>query len=292
MPRVSIVIPTYNQAGFLRECLDSVRAQTVTDWEAIVVNNFSDDDTRDVALSLGDPRITLVDFANHGVIAASRNLGIGKSSAEWVAFLDSDDLWEPAKLEKSLAAGDGADLVSHPEHLYRDGQKVGRTALGNPERASFRALLLDGNILSPSAVLVRRPVLDRAGGFCVDTEVVTAEDHDLWLRLAKTGARMAFLSEALGYFRLHGAQNSRSVARHMAASLAVIDRHAGDLTPAAPLACRRARSRVIYAAGRTLQKAGQNREALTLFLRAAREWPFSVKLAVAAGMAAALSQPR
>jgi len=287
MPRVAVVIPTYNQAAFLKEALASVRAQTMADWEAIVVNNFSDDDTREVALSFADPRITLVDFANQGVIAASRNLGIARATAEWVAFLDSDDLWDPAKLESCLAAAADADLVSHPEHLLKDGRILGRTATADAARTGFAALLLDGNCLSPSAVLARKAVLDRAGGFCVDPEVVTAEDHDLWLRLARMGVRTAVVDRPLGSYRLHGAQNSKSVERHMAASLAVLARHYPALRPPAPLAYRRARARIVYSAGRTLQKAGRHRQALAAFARAAAQWPFMARLGVGAALSLA-----
>lgn len=293
-PKVSIVIPTYNQAHFLKECLDSVIAQTVTDWEAIVVNNFSEDTTREVVLSYGDSRITLIDFANHGVIAASRNVGWRQAKAEWVAFLDSDDLWDCRKLEICLAAtGDTVDVVSHPERFLKDDKIVQQTQPATPSRASFEGLLLEGNCLSPSAILVRRTLLDRAGGYCEDRDIITAEDHDLWLRLAALGARMVHLPQALADYRLHGEQNFRSVERHMLASLAVFDRHAPSLSPSAPLRCRRARARIIYGAGRTEQKAGRGGPALRLLARAFGQWPFLPRLPVAAILAVvAMIRPR
>ena len=285
MPRVSIVIPTYNQADFLREALDSVIAQTETDWEAIVVNNFSDDHSREVVLGFDDPRITLVDFANRGIIGASRNVGIRRAEAEWVAFLDSDDWWEPRKLELCLAAADAdTDIVSHPERFVQDGKVVHQTAAAPPERCTFRALLLDGNCLSPSAILVRRSLLEGAGGFCEAPEVITAEDADLWLRLASMGARMRPLDQPLAAYRIHGEQNSKSVERHMNASLAVLDRHYPSLQPAAPLAYRRARARIIYAAGRSQQKAGRTGPALRLLAHAFAVWPFLPRVPAAVAL--------
>ncbi|CUW38052.1 Glycosyltransferase [Magnetospirillum sp. XM-1] len=278
-PRVSIVIPTYNQADFLKECLDSVRAQTVADWECIVVNNFSADHTRDVVLAYGDPRIQLIDFANQGVIAASRNVGIRAARAEWVAFLDSDDLWAPNKLELCLAAvTDGVDLVSHPEHFLKDGAIVNRTQAAPAERCRFERLLLDGNCLSPSAVLVRRALLERAGGFCEDREVITAEDADLWLRLAALGARMTCIPQPVGYYRLHGEQNSKGVARHMEASLTVLERHLPALPGKGGWRGRRARARIVYGAARTEQKLGRGPAALSLLARSALLWPFQIRL--------------
>ena len=93
IPAVSIVIPTYNHGYFLKKCLQSVIDQTLTDWEAIVINNFSEDNTIDVVNSFHDPRIHLVNFKNNGIIAASRNEGIKISNADLIAFLDSDDSW-------------------------------------------------------------------------------------------------------------------------------------------------------------------------------------------------------
>jgi len=115
-PTVSIVIPTYNHSTFLRGALESVLAQTFTQWEAIVVNNFSQDDTISVVDSFRDPRIRRIDFANHGIIAASRNHGIALTTAPHIAFLDSDDLWYPQKLERCLERlKEGYDMVCHAE---------------------------------------------------------------------------------------------------------------------------------------------------------------------------------
>lgn len=287
-PRVSIVIPTYNQADFLKECLDSVLAQSLADWECIVVNNFSDDHTRDVVLAFGDPRIQLIDFANQGVIAASRNVGWRQARADWVAFLDSDDLWAGDKLERCLAAAtDGVDVVSHPERFLKDGRIVHQTAPADDRRASARGLLLDGNCLSPSAILVRRSCLEQAGGYCEDREIITAEDHDLWVRLAFLNVRMRHLPQPLADYRLHGQQNFRAVERHMNASLAVLDRHLPKLENGGGWRGRRARARVIYGAARTEQKLGRGLQALRLLAVSARIWPFQIRLVPAALMALA-----
>ena len=113
-PLVSVVIPTFNHAPLLKRALDSVVAQTYSDWEAIVVNNFSTDETIDVVNSFKDDRIKLVNFKNNGIIAASRNQGIKLAQGKFVAFLDSDDNWYPKKLEKCVdRAMLGATLICH-----------------------------------------------------------------------------------------------------------------------------------------------------------------------------------
>ncbi|MFM8815465.1 MAG: glycosyltransferase family 2 protein, partial [Actinomycetes bacterium] len=101
-PLVSIVIPTYNHAPMLQRALSTVVKQTYQNWNAIVVNNFSTDNTLEIVAAFNDPRIQVVNFRNNGVIGASRNEGIALSTGTYVAFLDSDDTWVPSKLEKCV----------------------------------------------------------------------------------------------------------------------------------------------------------------------------------------------
>jgi glycosyltransferase involved in cell wall biosynthesis len=288
-PRVSIVIPSYNHAHFLGAALDSVRAQTVTDWECVVVNNYSTDNTEAVVAAYDDPRIRLLNFRNEGVIAASRNVGIQATTGEWVAFLDSDDWWEADKLERCLAAaGPDTDVVSHPEFFFKNDIVIDTTQVADAARVAYRTLLFAGNCLSPSAIMIRRPLLERHGGFATDRELITAEDFELWLRLARDGARFAFVDKPLAYFRIHGGQNSGSIVRHRDASLAVLERHLDGLKDATVLdrlRGRRARALVVYAAGRGLQKAGRFSDALGQFARAAALWPLEPRLWAAVALA-------
>ena len=99
-PLISVVIPTYNHAHYLGCALESVLNQTYTNWEAIVIDNHSTDNTDEVMASFTDPRITYLKIHNNGVIAASRNAGILTAKGKWVAFLDSDDRWYPRKFEQ------------------------------------------------------------------------------------------------------------------------------------------------------------------------------------------------
>jgi teichuronic acid biosynthesis glycosyltransferase TuaG len=278
-PRVSIVIPTYNQADLLHEALASVRAQTFGEWEAVIINNVSSDHTEQVVRDFEDSRFTLLNFANQGVIAASRNLGIRTARGEWVAFLDSDDAWYPQKLEKCLAlAGDEVDVVTHREDIVRDGFKIGLTPVADFARTRWRSLLLRGNCLSPSSTLVRREILLRLDGFAIDSALVTAEDYDLWLRLALTEPRLAATSEPLGLYRLHAGNNSAAIHRHLAANLEVVRRHGRRLHFGPDrLWLRRAEALQIYGAARALQKAGRRGEAVRMLLRALAVWPALIK---------------
>jgi glycosyltransferase involved in cell wall biosynthesis len=98
-PKVSVIIPTYNRALLLREAIQSVLDQTFQDFEIIVVNNYSIDNTIDVVKSFEDERIKVINIRNNGIIAKSRNRGLKESRGNYLAFLDSDDRWLPEKLE-------------------------------------------------------------------------------------------------------------------------------------------------------------------------------------------------
>jgi len=101
-PLVSIIIPTYNRAEDLKRALQSVLEQTFTDWEIVVVDNHSVDDTNSLIKSFNNRKIKLFKIHNEGIIATSRNLGLKHALGEYIAFLDSDDWWLPKKLEESI----------------------------------------------------------------------------------------------------------------------------------------------------------------------------------------------
>ena len=286
IPQVSVVIPTYNHAQFLGPALQSVCAQTFTDWEAIVVNNYSEDNTAEVVASFNDPRIRLVNFRNHGVIAASRHEGSRRASGKWVAFLDSDDLWYPEKLAQCVAAiSSGFDLVCHGENWTQEGFTPRKIFYGPAERATYAQLLFNGNCISTSATMVRRDTLMRVNGFREEPRFVTVEDYDLWLRLARAGARIGFVTNILGEYRIHGANASKALLRSLEAELAVLADHFTTLAPPgilSKLRMRRRRGLVYYSAGRGFQAAGKPRDAWHWFGCALRESPFILRLYAAA----------
>jgi len=293
-PHVSVVIPTYNQADFLRAALDSVRQQTISDWEAVIINNNSDDHTVEVVRSFDESRFRVVDFHNHGIIAASRNKGIELAQSPWIAFLDSDDLWRPEKLERCLAAAEstGADLICHPEVIVRNGRTVGRTQTAPSGRLDIRRLLFDGNFLSPTGVVVRGTLLEQVGGFSEDPDYVTVEDFDLWLRLARHGIEVASVDVLLAQFTLHDASATTRTDVHLANGLRAMADHYAELMPARPmdaLRYRRARACLIYGAGRNHAKAGRRGAALRHFLRAVCTFPLLLRAYVAAVVAVAIA---
>ena len=275
-PSLAIVIPTYNHAHFLRTALDSICAQTFRDWEAIVVNNFSEDETIEVVESYDDPRIRLVNFANHGIIAAARNHGLSLTKAPLIAFLDSDDFWYPEKLQRCIEKlAQGYDLVCHSEVWVGPGERRRSVYYGPESRATFKSLMLDGNCISTSAVVVRRELLERAGYFSVQPEFVTAEDYELWLKLAYNGARIGFVDEVLGEYLIHEGNQSRAAMRNMQAVMAVFEHHRHALVGQASAGRLRRREAVIlYSGARGLQDSGQYRQAWPHFFKAVMHYPW------------------
>ena len=229
-PLVSVVIPTYNHAHLLGCALQSVLDQTYTKWEAIVIDNHSQDNTDEVVQSFQDPRITLLKIRNNGVIAASRNFGIRAAKGSWIAFLDSDDCWYPKKLETAIGGIQEApfvDVCSTDEFLVDQSAGSRLVLKYGPYRPDFyRSLLVNGNCLSPSATLVSRDFMDiNKILFRENPEFVTAEDYDFWMLLARAGARFRFIHSVQGEYLIHATNNSGQVERHSQNVINVIKDH-------------------------------------------------------------------
>jgi len=227
---ISVVMPTYNHARFIGKAVQSVLRQSCGDFELIVVDNYSQDDTEAIVAAYGDPRIRYVKFANKGIIAAARNHGIGLAKGEYVAFLDSDDLWLPEKLGTQLEAfGRGEDIAMvYSRFKTITGEAVSEQVLPKAKicasGAVFRTLYLK-HFVACSGVMVRKNILERAGGFNEAPALVAVEDADLWLRIALTG-RIQCASEApLFLYRVHDANVSQGYIVKFRRAFRLIRRH-------------------------------------------------------------------
>ena len=283
IPSIAIVIPTFNHANFLRAALDSICAQTFTNWEAIVINNFSEDGTIDLVESFGDSRIRLVNFANHGIIAAARNRGLSLTQAPFVAFLDSDDLWYPEKLIYCLnKLMQGYDMVCHAEVWVESGGRRRVVKYGPEERAAYESLLLEGNCISTSAVIVRRDWLESVGGFTLESEFVTAEDYELWLKLAHKGAKIGFVDKVLGEYLIHEGNQSKAHMRNMQAVMAVYKHHVAGYTKyISKHRLRRREALIFYSGARSFQDNGNHSKAWPLFFKAVSLYPWVLRFYIA-----------
>ena len=181
-PLVSVIIPTYNRWPMLGQAIESVLKQSYRGFELIVVDDGSDDQTAVELMRYGS-EIRLISQARRGV-AAARNFGVRSSRGGYLAFLDSDDLWKPKKLEIQVAfmAAHEIQICQTEEVWIRRGVRVNpKKRHRKPSGDIFRASL-DLCLVSPSAVMMTRELFERVGGF--DEALTVCEDYDLWLRVA------------------------------------------------------------------------------------------------------------
>ncbi|MFQ5842172.1 MAG: glycosyltransferase [Thermodesulfobacteriota bacterium] len=182
MARVSVVIPTYNRLSQVKEAIESVLNQTYRDFELWVVDDGSMDGTGEALRIFGD-KVKYVSQDNRGVSAA-RNLGLRISRGKYLAFLDSDDLWEPEKLEIQVTC-----MEENPQFplCYTDELWIRRGTRINPKKkhAKYSGWIFEKClplcIISPSSALMKRSLFDEIGGF--DETLPVCEDYDLWLRV-------------------------------------------------------------------------------------------------------------
>lgn len=214
--QVSVVIPAYNYAHFLPEAIASVLAQTWPDFELIIVDDGSTDNTPEICARFTDPRVRAVRQTNAG-LSAARNTGIREARYPFVAFLDADDRWQPDFL---------ATVFREFERLGPAFVAVGTScsrmnASGEPlapPRQNFlhtseltaKSFCLRNRPLS-SSVVVRRAVFEECGNF--DTDLRSSEDRDMWIRITARGHRFFYLGEPLAIIRRHPQNMSKNAPR-------------------------------------------------------------------------------
>ena len=204
---VSVVIPTYNHACYIGRALQSLLDQTYENWEAIVVDNHSTDNTNEVMASFADPRITILQIHNNGVIARSRNVGILAANGEWVAFLDSDDWWTADKLEVCFNyINEKVDFVYHDLEIVREPPVLltrRRIQARQVKKPVLIDLLASGNAINTSSVVVRKKLLIQINGMSENQDMIGTEDYNTWLRIAKITDQFIYIQRRLGYYLNH-----------------------------------------------------------------------------------------
>lgn len=207
-PLVSVVIPSYMHGHLIDRALRSVVKQSYKNWEAIVVDNYSTDQTDQVITQIGDYRIRLLKINNEGVIAASRNLGIREAKGEWIAFLDSDDWWTEDKIQICVShINDKISLIYHDLVIWRDKKIIWGSNRIKSRKLKFpplKDLLINGNTISNSSVMVRKDVLIEIEGLNESKEFVTCEDYHAWLRIAELEKNFKYIPKSLGFYYLNG----------------------------------------------------------------------------------------
>ena len=207
-PFFSVVIPTYNQSSLLRKAIQSVLNQTFNNYEIIIIDNYSEDNTEKIVNDFNSDKIKYIKNHNHGLLAKSRNIGINESKSEWIAFLDSDDSWTSNRLEilfNFLSNDDSYPVVCTNELVVdkiKNKKKVWK--YGPYNNSFYKTLLKYGNRISTSAAIVKKIFLDENKiYFDENKDFAPTEDYDFWMRLAKKEARFKFLNYVLGEHLFH-----------------------------------------------------------------------------------------
>jgi len=196
---VSVVIPTFNRSSSLQRAIQSVISQTYTYWELIVVDNSSTDDTLDMLNKFQDIDITIISVENNGVIGYSRNVGINNAKGKYVAFLDSDDWWEKDKLSKSvfMLETNKVDVVYHDCAIVSNNSKS-QSSCRVLSEIILNDLVINGNALITSSVVVLKKAVIDVGCFSEVAEVIGWEDYHLWLKLANNNCKFYKIVDNLG----------------------------------------------------------------------------------------------
>jgi hypothetical protein len=290
MARVSVLSPTYQHAAFIGDCIRSVLAQTVQDWEMFIVDDGSDDGTPDIAESFQDPRIVVLRRRHEGVAGLGRAYAsaLARATGPFVAILEGDDTWPATKLEDQLPLFDdpavvlaygSAGLMDERGRVYARYRHAPRGKLGyNDPIGTILPALVDVNFIVAVTVMVRRCALERIGGFFQPSGVPYV-DHPTWLRLATTGT-FARSSCVLGNWRRYALQvTTRSwfdTAPDRASYLQAVVAEASDAVAPDVLAAMaasnrrdpfRQREEAAIAAGRVALLAGHWRQAVTAFMQ-------------------------
>ena len=246
-PAVSVIIPAYNAARYIGEALDSVFAQTFSDYEVIVVNDDSPDTFElERALAPYRERVVYIKQENRGP-GGARNTAIQASRGERVALLDSDDAWLPSFLAEQmevLREKPALDLIYADAMLFGDSPSAGRTFMQfNPSRGpvTFESLLSGECTIITSCVVARKQALVAAGLF--DESFYHSEDFDLWLRLARRGGQISYLPRVLARHRLHAASLGADDRRLIEGELKVYQKLLREL-PTSARECELVRARM------------------------------------------------
>lgn len=194
-PLVSVIIPTYNRASWLKGAIDSVLEQTFTNFELLIIDDGSTDDTREIIANYG-VQVKYFYQPNKGPSAA-RNSGIKKARADLITFLDSDDRWLKNKLQTQvdlMITDPGIKICYTDEIWIRRGKKVNPKKIHQKYSGWIYQKCLPLCIISPSSVMIYREVFDKVGLF--DESLLVCEDYDLWLRISQRYP-ITFINEPL-----------------------------------------------------------------------------------------------
>ena len=196
----SIILPTYNRAHKISKALNSVINQSYQNWELIIVDNYSIDNTEELINLYNNKKFSLYKINNNGVIAKSRNLGIEKSKGDYLCFLDSDDWWEPKKLELvNKSINDGYEFIYHDHNIVKTKGLIKKREFVSQKltKPIFNDLILKGPSFATSSVSLSKKHFNEIGKFDESFNLIAWEDWDAWLRYSKKNEKFFHLNYVL-----------------------------------------------------------------------------------------------
>ncbi len=204
---VSIITPSYNSVRYISECVESVLAQTYTSWEMIIVDDCSEDDSKQIitALSSNDIRIKTIFLDSNIGAAEARNIALAKAKGEYIAFLDSDDLWEPHKLERQISFMNKNNIAfsyTTYQSISEDGLNV-INIIKAPKEMTYYSYLKN-TIIGCLTVIINREKV----GYFEMPNVRSSHDMALWLLILKRGFSAYGLDENLAKYRIVSSSNT------------------------------------------------------------------------------------
>lgn len=202
---VSIITPSYNSAKFIKQCIESVIAQTYTNWEMLIVDDYSADNSLQILKKYNDKRIQLIELDKNVGASESRNVAIRKAKGKYIAFLDSDDLWEPQKLEKQISFMETEDIAfsfSTYQPMSDDESKL-YSIIHAPKIVTYSSYLKK-TIIGCLTVVIDR---EKTGGFEMPN-IRSSHDMALWLLIMRRGFDAYGLDENLARYRIVSTSNT------------------------------------------------------------------------------------
>ena len=203
----SVIIATYNRANYLHECLASLVAQTYKNFETIIVDDGSTDNTEDVVNKFTNLiEIKYLRINNSGFPGKPRNIAAKLAKAEWLCFLDSDDKWEKNKLKECINLLNSYDVIYHNLKYFGKGKPFYRINIPSKQLniPVFADLMTNGNNIPLSGAMIRKNIFFKVDGFYDENASIGGlDDYDLWLKTALITERFKFINKALGLYRIH-----------------------------------------------------------------------------------------
>ena len=274
-PAVSVIIPTYNRANLVAKAIKSVLSQTYQDFEIIVIDDGSTDNTEEIIRSFKDKRVKYIKkYKENKGSSVARNIGIKVARGKYIALLDSDDEWLPEKLDKQIKVlqSESPEVgVVYSNLCYIDENGKSMNKLRNPKKEGYIYEDLFGKncVGTPSTVLIRKECFHQVGLF--DDLLNAMEDWDMWIRIAKY-YRFALIKVPLVKYRLHSNQKTRNLELKIITANRILVKYANELEIR-----REAHSKHCFRVGNRFCHMGKTKEGRRYLLKAISLYPFCIR---------------